>query len=122
MSSLETHLRKAETFREGASRVNEPGLLVEVWFLSAYHLIEACAAKKRVHIQKHQRVPDALQRNSTILGPHTSTAADAFRYLDHNASQVRLRKLRDAGRSCESSEEFRDDRVHLSGVAGMNPP
>ena len=85
MSSLETHLRKAEEFRDGASKVNEPGLLVEAWFLSAYHLIEARAAKKRVHIQKHQRVPDELQRNPTILGPHTSTVADAFRYLDHNA-------------------------------------
>src|SRR6266704_833939 len=49
MSSLETHLRKAEEFRAGASVINEPGLLVEAWFLSAYHLIEACAAKKRVH-------------------------------------------------------------------------
>ena len=85
MSSLETHLRKAETFREGASRVNEPGLLVEAWFLSAYHLIETSAVKKSVHIQKHQRVPDELQRNPAILGPHTSTVADAFRYLDHNA-------------------------------------
>ena len=85
MSSLETHVRKAEEFREGASRVNAPGLLVEAWFLSAYHLIEACAAKKRVHIQKHQRVPDELQRNPAILGPNTSTVADAFRYLDHNA-------------------------------------
>ena len=85
MSSLETHLRKAEEFRAGASVINEPGLLVEAWFLSAYHLIEACAAKKRVHIQKHQRVPDELQRNPAILGPHASTVADAFRYLDHNA-------------------------------------
>src|SRR5207247_10365301 len=85
MSSLETHLRKAETFREGASRVNEPGLLVEAWFLSAYHLIEACAAKKRVHIQKHQRVPDELLRNPAILGPRSSTVVDAFRYLDDNA-------------------------------------
>src|SRR5207249_1959107 len=48
MSSLETHRRKADEFRDGASRVKEPGLLVEAWFLSAYHLIEACAAKKRV--------------------------------------------------------------------------
>src|SRR2546427_13037422 len=85
MSSLETHRRKADEFRDGASGVKEPGLLVEAWFLSAYHLIEACAAKKRVHIQKHQRVPDELQRNPTILGPHTSTAAAAFRYLDHKA-------------------------------------
>src|SRR2546425_4182788 len=83
MSSLETHRRKADEFRDGASGVKEPGLLVEAWFLSAYHLIEACAAKKRVHIQKHQRVPDELRRNPTILGPHTSIVADACRYLDH---------------------------------------
>lgn len=85
MSSLKTHLRKAQAFRDASAKVNEPGLLVEAWFLSAYHLIEACAAKKRVHIQKHQRMPDELQQNPAILGPHTSTVADAFRYLDHNA-------------------------------------
>ena len=85
MSSLETHLRKAREFREGASKVDEPGLLVEAWFLSAYHFIEACAARQRLHIQKHQRVPDELQRNPAILGPHTSTVVDAFRYLDYHA-------------------------------------
>jgi len=30
-------------------------------------------------------VPDELQRNPAIVGPHTSIVADAFRYLDHNA-------------------------------------
>ena len=85
MSSLETHRRKADEFRDGASGVKEPGLLVEAWFLSAYHLIEACAAKKRVHIQKHQRVPDELERNPTILGVHTRAVVEAFRFLDHQA-------------------------------------
>lgn len=85
MSSLETHLRQARAFREGASKVDEPGLLVEAWFLSAYHFIEACAAKQRVHIQKHQRVPDELQRNPAILGPRTPIVVDAFRFLDHHA-------------------------------------
>ena len=85
MSSLETHRRKADEFRDGASGVKEPGLLVEAWFLSAYHLIEACAAKKRVHIQKHQRVPDELLRNPAILGPRSSTVVDAFRFRDHQA-------------------------------------
>ena len=85
MSSLETHVRKARAFRDGAAQVDEPGLRVEAWFLSAYHFIEACAAKRRVHIQKHQRVPDELKRNPSILGPKTSVVVDAFRYLDHNA-------------------------------------
>src|SRR5207249_1618009 len=71
MSSLETHRRKADEFRDGASRVKESGLLVEAWFLSAYHLIGACAAKKRVHIQKHQRVPDEFSgtRRSWVHTP-----------------------------------------------------
>ncbi|OGS46831.1 MAG: hypothetical protein A3K66_04030 [Euryarchaeota archaeon RBG_16_67_27] len=85
MSSLETHRRKARAFRDGAAKIDEPALLVEAWFLSAYHLIEACAAKRRVHIQKHQRVPDELERNPAILGTRTKAAAEAFRYLDHNA-------------------------------------
>jgi len=85
MSSLGTHVRKAQEFRDGAAKIDEPGLLVEAWFLSAYHFIEACAAKQRVHIQKHQRVPDELQRNPAILGPRTSVVVDAFRFLDHHA-------------------------------------
>ena len=85
MTSLETHIRKARAFRDGAAKVDEPCLRVEAWFLSAYHFIEACAAKRRVHIQKHQRVPDELKQNPSILGPKTSVVVDAFRYLDHNA-------------------------------------
>ncbi len=85
MSSLETHLRKARAFRDSAAKIDEPALLVEAWFLSAYPLIEACAAEHGVHIQKHQRVPDEVERNPAILGAHTRTVAEAFRYLDHRA-------------------------------------
>ncbi|HLB69007.1 MAG TPA: hypothetical protein VJN63_11245 [Thermoplasmata archaeon] len=85
MSSLETHLKKAQAFRDAAAKIDEPAMLVETWFLSAYHFIEACAARQRIHIQKHQRVPDELERNSAILGPRSTTVADAFRYLDNNA-------------------------------------
>lgn len=85
MSSLDTHLRKAQEFRNAAAKIDEPGMLVETWFLSAYHFIEACAARRRIHIQKHQRVPDELERNPAILGPRSSSVAEAFRYLDNNA-------------------------------------
>ena len=85
MSSIDTHLRKAYSFRDVAAKNDDPGMLVEIWFLSAYHFIEACAAKRRIHIQKHQRVPDELTRNPAILGSRSSEVADAFRYLDHHA-------------------------------------
>ena len=85
MSSLETHLRKAKAFRDASAKIDEPTMLVETWFLSAYHSIEACAAKQRVHIQKHQRVPEELERNPAILGPRSSAVANVFRFLDHDA-------------------------------------
>jgi hypothetical protein len=85
MSSLDTHLRKAQAFRNAAAKIDEPAMLVEAWFLSAYHFIEACAARRRIHIQKHQRVPDELDRNPSILGPRSAAVAEAFRYLDNDA-------------------------------------
>ncbi len=85
MSRLETHRERAREFREAADRFPDPGVRVEMWFLSAYHLIEACAAKHRLHIQKHQRVPGELERNPAILGPDTKRVSEAFHYLDHEA-------------------------------------
>ncbi len=85
MSKLEVHFKKAREFRDGAQRLKEPGPQVEFWFLSAYHFIEACAAKRRLHIQKHQRVPEELERNPTIFGDDTPRIAEAFRYLDGKA-------------------------------------
>jgi len=85
MSSLETHLKKAQAFRDAAAKIDEPAMLVETWFLSAYHFIEACAARQRIHIQKHQRVPDELERNPAILGSDSGRIAKAFHYLEHEA-------------------------------------
>lgn len=85
MSRLDTHLAKARTFQEGADRATSPEMQVEAWFLAAYHWIEACAAKRRIHIQKHQRVPEELMRNPEIFGEKTRQVSDAYRYLDGEA-------------------------------------
>ena len=85
MSRLETHLDKARKFREGAERATSPEVQVESWFLAAYHLIEACAAKHRVHIQKHQRVPEELRRTLEIFGDKTAEVSEAYQYLDGEA-------------------------------------
>lgn len=85
MSRLETHLEKARTFQEGASQTTAQGLRVEAWFLSAYHFIEACAAKHRLHIQKHQRIPRELRQTPRIFGAETDRVVEAFLYLDNEA-------------------------------------
>ncbi|MDE1821856.1 MAG: hypothetical protein KGJ23_12400 [Euryarchaeota archaeon] len=85
MSSLENHLQRAEEFLAQANVSDLRAPKVEMWFLAAYHLIEACAAKARLHIMKHQKVADELRRNPTILGEDSDRVAEAFRYLDHVA-------------------------------------
>ena len=85
MARLETHVKKARVFQKGADEATSPEMQVEAWFLGAYHLIEACAAKHRIHIQKHQRVPDELKRNPKVLGGKTAQVSEAFQYLDREA-------------------------------------
>jgi len=85
MSRLETHLKKYREFKAAAEAVDFEAAKVEMWFLSAYHLIEACAAKQRMHILKHQRVAQELRRWPAVPGPGTSAVATAFEYLDRDA-------------------------------------
>jgi len=85
MSRLETHLQKARTFQQGADQATSPEMRVEAWFLAAYHLIEACAAKRHIHIQKHQRVPGELKRNPAIFGERTAEVSEAYQYPDGEA-------------------------------------
>ncbi len=85
MARLETHLQKARKFQHGAEEATSSEMQVEAWFLAAYHLIEACAAKHRVHIQKHQRVPEELKRNPGIFGERTAEVSEAYQYLDGEA-------------------------------------
>lgn len=112
MSELKNHIAKADEFAATARDTEFPAAKVEMWFLSAYHLIEACAAQVRVHIMKHQRVPDELVRNPTILGEDSDRIARAFRYLDNVArskfvygSSGSAADLEDARKSYELIEE-----------------
>ncbi|HKZ64463.1 MAG TPA: hypothetical protein VJ400_08470 [Thermoplasmata archaeon] len=85
MSRLETHLARFREFRDAASATEADAVRVESWFLASYHAIEACAAKNRLHIQKHSRVPEELTRNLAIFGDRTREVVEAFRFLDLEA-------------------------------------
>lgn len=85
MSKNGVHIEKAKTFLQGAETAASAEMQVEAWFLSAYHWIEACAARHRLHIQKHQRVPEELERNRKTFGDRTDQVVQAFRYLDNEA-------------------------------------
>jgi len=105
MSKLEAHLARYHEFKDAAEATKSPGLKVEGWFLAAYHLIEACAAKRHLHIQKHQRVPAELRQNPIILGSRSETVAEAFLFLDNRA---RTRFVYGVGGSDADLDEARE--------------
>jgi len=84
MGSFESHKRLFTEFRRDAEN---PGLYegtrVEAFFLSAYHLIEACCARERVHVNKHQRVRSTLEENQFIFGDDTERVWRSFQLIEN---------------------------------------
>lgn len=103
-----------EAFKETANlREANPPSRVELLFLAAYHLIDACAAKRGQHINKHQNVRVELERNPIILGDRTDRVWRAFNDLqgDFRAKFVyggrwAAKDLTDAIRSFETVERL----------------
>ena len=84
MGDLDNHFRLFEKFKVDAQ--NEKlfeGTRVEAYFLAAYHLIEACAAKNRVHINKHQKVRTVLEENEFIFNENTEKVWRAFQTIEN---------------------------------------
>jgi hypothetical protein len=84
MSDFETHKRNYEMFRKDAE--NESlfeGTRVEVYFLGAFHLIEACAARKRIHINKHQKIRSVLESSDFIFGDNTGRVWRSFQKMEN---------------------------------------
>ncbi len=83
MATRATHEAQYRDFKETA---NLPGVTpqgrVEMLFLAAYHLIDACAAVKNVHIDKHQRVRHELEVNPSIFGAQTKEVWSAFQDIE----------------------------------------
>jgi hypothetical protein len=84
MGDQENHYRLFEKFRTDAQNDSLfEGTRVEAYFLAAYHLIEACAAKHRVHINKHQKVRSALEDNGFIFNEKTEAVWRAFQTIEN---------------------------------------
>ena len=87
MGSLENHLKLYKKFKEDAENKNIfEGTRVEAYFLSAFHLIESCAAEERVHINKHQKVRSMLTNNEFIFGNKTE---ELWRKIQRIENQLR---------------------------------
>src|SRR3972149_7586577 len=82
MPPLDRHLAQYRAFKETADLPGaSPQGRVELLFLAAYHLIDACAAKRGQHINKHQNVRRELERNPVILGERAGRVWRTFNDL-----------------------------------------
>lgn len=83
MTDVPGHFAQYEDFKRGATlEANAPQVRVEALFLAVFHLIDACAARVNVHINKHRRVRHELERNPEILGDRTEEVWMAFQDLE----------------------------------------
>jgi len=84
MASFNIHMKKYGLFRrDAANEQNSPPTRIEALFEACFHLIEACAAKNRVHINKHQLVRSKLLEHQAILGEDTEQVWRAFNELEN---------------------------------------
>ena len=84
MGSMENHIKLYEKFKHDAGNKDiYEGTRVEAYFLASFHLIESCAAKERVHINKHQRVRITLEENRFILKENTEKVWRSFQKIEN---------------------------------------
>ena len=84
MGSKENHFTLYQKFKQDAiNKNNFEGTRVETYFLSAYHLIETCAAQERVHINKHQHVRTMLTNNTFIFKENTEKVWMNFQQIEN---------------------------------------
>lgn len=82
MATFERHMAQYKAFKDMADLPDAtPQGRVELLFLAAYHLIDACAAKNGQHINKHQNVRRELETNPRILSEHATRVWRAFNEL-----------------------------------------
>lgn len=84
MGSKDNHLKLYKKFKNDAENIeNFEGTRVEAYFLSAYHLIESCAAQERVHINKHQYLRSVLTKNEFIFKDDTDEIWRNFQKIEN---------------------------------------
>lgn len=85
MGRLERHRQLYERLKEdGLTKSLHEETATEALFLAAFHLVDACAASKGVHIGKHQRVRAELEANRFIFGDRTEEVWRLFNELERD--------------------------------------
>jgi len=84
MSEFSVHFDLYKKFKKDAE--NETlfeGTRVESYFLAAFHLIESCAAKERIHINKHQKVRIFIEENEFLFRADSEAIWRSFQIIEN---------------------------------------
>lgn len=115
MSTLDTHKELYLKFRQDALKDDlYEGTRVEAFFLSAFHLIEACAAMERVHINKHQKVRSVLEKEDQVFSKDTELVWKSFQKIEN---QLRPKFAYSAGWDAEDLKEVKEEYKSLEAIA-----
>lgn len=115
MSTFDTHKKLYLSFKEDALRKDlYAGTRVEAYFLSAYHLIEATAALMRVHINKHQKVRLALEKEDQIFDKDTELIWKSFQKIEN---QLRPKFTYSAGWEMKDLKEVEEEYKRIETIA-----
>jgi len=84
MSDFVVHRDLYKKFKKDAeNKTLFEGTRVEAYFLATFHLIEACAAKERIHINKHQNVRRAIEENLFLFGEESESIWRNFQIIEN---------------------------------------
>ncbi len=84
MSSFEIHSKKYKMFlKDAENEENSEPTRIEAYFEAVFHLIDAVAAKHRVHINKHQLTRKVLEENREIFEGEAERVWRAFQEIEN---------------------------------------
>jgi len=84
MASQSVHVEKYRLFkRDAQNEENSIPTRIEAIFEACFHLIEACMAKERLHINKHSRVRSMVTEHENVFGEGSDKVWRAFQELEN---------------------------------------
>lgn len=69
--------------RDAENKDNSHPTRIEAYFESVFHLIEAVAARDRIHVNKHQSLRNVLEENDVLFGGETENVWKAFQEIEN---------------------------------------
>jgi hypothetical protein len=116
MSSFDVHIKKYRMFlKDAENKENSHPTRIEAYFESVFHLIEAVAAKDRMHVNKHQLLRNVLEENDTIFGGETENVWKAFQEIEN---QIRPGQIYGGSINGKALERAKKLFERIRGICG----